>query len=93
MNASKNSLKVVAKMVIEEGIDIRLLIVYMEELLGRPFNENDLFERMKRKETLKFLHCLKEIEHQYPWAIITPETHAKANPTLTSVKKLLRLFH
>jgi len=92
MNISKTTLKVMAKTVVEEGIDIQLLIVYLEELLDRPINEGNLLERMKRAETLKFLNRLQEIEQEFPWAIITTETPANFKASLANVKKLIRLL-
>lgn len=92
MNTAKSTLKVMAKVLVEEGINVRLLITYLEDALGRPFNEDDLFERLRRYETLRFLDSLKEIERDFPWAVITPETPANFQATLTNVKKLIHLL-
>ena len=81
-----------AKTLIEEGINIRLMITYLEEVLDQPFNEDDLYERIKHDETLRFLNHLKEIEREFPWATVTPETSVNFQITLTNVKKLISLL-
>jgi hypothetical protein len=82
-----------AKSMIEAGIDIKLMIRFIDLTLSKTYGyASSEQEILEREQMEKFLTTLREIEREYPWAIFDQDRKLGDDAMIANVTKLIKLL-
>jgi hypothetical protein len=84
---------VLAKSMIEAGIDIKLMIRFIDLTLNKTYGRANTEQEIQERDQMeKFLNTLREIEREYPWAIFDQDRKLGDDAMIANVTKLIKLL-
>lgn len=82
-----------AKSMIEAGIDIKLMIRFIDLTLAKTYGlTSSEHEILEREQMEKFLTTLREIEKECPWAIFHQDRKMGDDAMVANAAKLIKLL-
>lgn len=82
-----------AKSMIEAGIDIKLMIRFIDLTLDKTYGiASSEQEILEREQMERFLNTLREIEKECPWAIFDQDIRLGDDAMIANVTRLIKLL-